>query len=44
LLARILIFTNYYKGFNPTDIVERLGDFFLEVTKSRFHIGIPYFQ
>jgi hypothetical protein len=28
--AGILIFTNYYKGFNPTDIVRRLGDFFLK--------------
>jgi hypothetical protein len=29
LLAQILIFTHYYKRFNPTDIVKRLGDFFL---------------
>jgi hypothetical protein len=29
LLARILIFTHYYKGFNPTDIVKHLGNFFL---------------
>jgi hypothetical protein len=36
LLARILIFTNYYKGYNPTDIVKRLGDFFLKSCFSTF--------
>ena len=34
----ILIFTNYYKGFNPTDIVRRLGDFFLVYSSQVFFI------
>jgi hypothetical protein len=38
LLARILIFTNYCKGFNPTDIVKRLGDFFLVYSSQVFFI------
>ena len=36
--AGILIFTNYYKGFNPTDIVRRLGDFFLVYSNQVFFI------
>jgi hypothetical protein len=34
LLAQSLIFTHYYKRFNPTDIVKRLGDFFRDCRKS----------
>jgi hypothetical protein len=36
LLARILIFTHYYKGLNPTDIAKRLGDSFLNSTTQLF--------
>jgi len=40
LLTRILIFTNYYKGFNPTDIVRHPGDSFLKSTRADFNTGM----
>jgi len=38
LLALILIFTHYYNGFNPKDIVKLFGDFSCNPRRTRFLI------